>query len=101
MSWLSRIFNADPVEVVPPANLVVIPDDLITELTGTAVDFDLQIAVSTALRDHFQAQRLAREAQARGEAMPFWLQRDVAGNGDIDNELRDRVTQRRAGENDR
>jgi len=76
---------------------VVVADDIAVALTapGTA----LGEAVDAALRAHLEAQ--ARAAAARGEPMPFWLARDRSGSGEIEDELRDRVIQRRAAEAER
>ncbi len=96
MSWLSRIFGGAGALADPPLprNAVVIPDDIAAALI--AGFGDLGSAVETALRAHLAAE--AKLAAARGDGIPFWLQRDAAQVSDIEDELRDRVTQRRTGE---
>ena len=91
MSWLSRLFSSPP---PPPPNSVVIPDDLAATLTADGADLD--VAVVGTVRAHLDAQAKAKEAAARGEKIPFWLQKDADFTADLEDELRDRVTQRRA-----
>jgi hypothetical protein len=78
---------------------VVIADDLVQVLTASGAL--LAVAVDSALRSHLEAARHAAEAQARGEKMPFWLRRDIGGSVEIEDLLRDRISQRRASEEDR
>ena len=37
----------------------------------------------------------------RGEKIPFWLRREGGGSGEMEDALRDRIAQRRGGEEDR
>jgi hypothetical protein len=93
MSWLGRLFKPAP---PPPANTVVIPDDIVVQLKGG--DEPLQTTVEGALRSLIEIRRRAAEHDAEG--LPFWLRREAGQKGEIDESLRDRVTQRRAAEND-
>ncbi len=90
MSWLGRLLNPVP---APQPRAVVIPDDIVAELE--AGDDSLQATVEAALRSHLDARRrpAGEEDTAR---LPFWLRRGTGEKGDIDQSLRDRVTQRRA-----
>jgi hypothetical protein len=92
MSWLGRLFNSTP----PPAppNAVLIPDDVAAQLDGG--DAPLQATVEAALRSYIEIRRRAAEHDAEG--LPFWLRREAGQKGEIDESLRDRVTQRRAAE---
>jgi hypothetical protein len=90
MSWLGRLFNPAP---PPPPNAVVIPDDVARQLGGG--DAPLQATVEEALRSYIEIRRRAAEHDAEG--LPFWLRRE-AGLGEIDESLRERVTQRHAAE---
>ncbi len=92
MSWLGRLFSSTP---APPANSVVIPDDIAAALGG---DAPLQARVEEALRDLLEIRRRAAEHDSEG--LPFWLQRDSEQKTEIDQSLRDKVTHRRAAEND-
>ena len=94
MSWLGRICKSEPPP--PPANSVVIPDDIVAQLGGGAAP--LQDTVEEALRSLIEIRRRAAEHDAEG--LPFWLRRDAGQKGEIDESLRDRVTQRRAAENE-
>jgi hypothetical protein len=94
MSWLGRLFSSAP--PAPPPNTVVIPEDLVTQLEGG--DAPLQATVEEALRDLVEIRRRAAEHDAEG--LPFWLRRESGQKGEIDESLRDRVTQRRAAETD-
>jgi hypothetical protein len=94
MSWLGRLFSSAPPP--PPPNSVVIPDDLVAQLEGG--DAPLQATVEDALRSLLEIRRRAAEHDAEG--LPFWLRRESGQKGEIDESLRDRVTQRRAAEND-
>jgi hypothetical protein len=93
MSWLGRLFGSKP----PPAPVssVVIAGDLVAPLVATGAD--LSTAVDTALRAYLDAQAKALAA-GEPERIPFWLRRDVENAGDLEDELRDRVIQRRAAE---
>ncbi|MGA7987959.1 MAG: hypothetical protein WCB51_06120 [Candidatus Dormiibacterota bacterium] len=93
MSWLGRLFGSKPPPA--PANSVVIADDLVTPLVATGTD--LSTAVDTALRAYLDAQAKALAA-GEPERIPFWLRRDAEHAGDLEDELRDRVIQRRAAE---
>ena len=94
MSWLGRLFKPTPPP--PPANTVVIPDDIVAQLKGG--DQPLQTTVDEALRSLIEIRRRAAEHDAEG--LPFWLRREAGQKGEIDESLRDRVTQRRAAENE-
>lgn len=96
MSWLGRLFKpaAPP---PPPANNVIIPDDIVAQLNGG--EAPLQDTVENALRSLLEIRRRAAEHDAEG--LPFWLRRESGQKGEIDESLRDRVTQRRAAETDR
>jgi hypothetical protein len=91
MSWLGRLFN--PAPPPPRPNAVVIPDDVADQLE--AGDAPLQATVEEALRSYLEIRRHAAEQDADG--LPFWLRRE-AGLGEIDESLRERVTQRHAAE---
>lgn len=93
MSWLGRLFN--PAPPAAPANAVLIPDDIATQLGG---DAPLQTTVVDALRSYVEIRRRAAEHDAEG--LPFWLRREAGQKGEIDESLRDRVSQRRQGETD-
>jgi hypothetical protein len=94
MSWLGRLFNSVP---QPPApNTVVIPEDIVGQLGGG--DVPLQTTVDEALRSLIEIRRRAAEHDAEG--LPFWLRREAGQKGEIDESLRDRVTQRRASEHE-
>ena len=93
MSWLGRLFKSAPPQ--PPANAVVIPDDIVAQLGGEG---PLQATVEDALRSLLEIRRRAAEHDAEG--LPFWLRREAGQKGEIDESLRDRVTQRRAAENE-
>jgi hypothetical protein len=94
MSWLGRLFNSAPPQ--PPPNTVVIPEDIIGQLDGG--DAPLQVTVEAALRSLVEIRRRAAEHDAEG--LPFWLRREAGQKGEIDESLRDRVTQRRAADNE-
>jgi orotate phosphoribosyltransferase len=78
---------------------VVIADDLVASLAAGGTP--LAAAVDAALRRHLEAERRAAEAEMRGEKIPFWLRREGGGSGEMEDALRDRIAQRRAGEEDR
>ncbi len=94
MSWLGRLFNSTPPP--PPPHTVVIPDDIVGQLVGG--DEPLQASVEEALRSFIEIRR--RTAEHDAEGLPFWLRREAGQKGEIDESLRDRVTQRHAAEND-
>jgi hypothetical protein len=94
MSWLGRLFGSSAPP--PPPNTVVIPDDIVGQLGGA--DAPLQATVDSALRSLIEIRRRAAEHDAEG--LPFWLRREAGQQGEIDESLRDRVTQRRAAENE-
>ncbi len=77
---------------------MIIPQDIATAIAPLETD-DLETAVATALRAHLD--RLANDAALRGERLPFWLRRDSDETGDLSDQLRDKVTQRRANEAER
>ncbi|HEY8675671.1 MAG TPA: hypothetical protein VIO13_06850 [Candidatus Dormibacteraeota bacterium] len=94
MSWLGRLFN--PAPPPPPPNTVVIAEDIVGQLDGG--DVALQTTVEEALRSLIEIRRRAAEHDAEG--LPFWLRREAGQKGEIDESLRNRVTQRRATENE-
>jgi hypothetical protein len=94
MSWLGRLFQSAPPPAAP--NTVVIPDDIVTQLGGA--EAPLQTTVDDALRSLIEIRRRAAEHDAEG--LPFWLRREAGQKGEIDESLRDRVTQRRATEHE-
>ncbi|HWF56830.1 MAG TPA: ABC transporter permease [Candidatus Dormibacteraeota bacterium] len=90
MSWLGRLFTSAP---PPPApNTVVIPEDVVAKLGGG--DAPLQTTIEEALHSLIEIRRRAAEHDAEG--LPFWLRREAGQKGEIDESLRDRVTQRHA-----
>jgi hypothetical protein len=95
MSWLGRLFGAKPPSA--PVNSVVVASDLVAPLTAAGAD--LSSAVDAALRTYLDAQAKALAA-GEPERIPFWLRRDVERAGDLEDELRDRVIQRRAAEDE-
>jgi hypothetical protein len=101
MSWLGRLLGSSP---PPHPNSVVVADDLVAVLT--ALGAPLGQAVDAALRSNLDAAKQAAEAQARGETIPFWLGRKEdgpaeGGSAEMEDTLRDRISQRRASEEDR
>ena len=60
----------------------------------------LEVAVDAALRAYLEAQAKAAAA-GEPERVPFWLQRERGGEANIEDELRDRVIQRRAAEDEK
>ena len=74
---------------------MVVATDLVQPLTAGGAD--LVVAVDAALRAFLDAQAKALAA-GEPERIPFWLRRDVEHPGDLEDELRDRVIQRRAAE---
>ena len=93
MSFLGRLFGGKAAE--PPANSVLIDVDLAASLTADGVALDL--AVDSALRAYLDA-RMKAVQTADLEGIPFWLRRDSERSGELEDELRDRMIQRRAGE---
>jgi hypothetical protein len=93
MSWLGHLFGSRP--PTAPANSVVVASDLVQPLTASGTD--LSTAVDAALRAYLDAQAKALAA-GEPERIPFWLRRDVEHAGQLEDELRDRVIQRRAAE---
>lgn len=93
MSWLGRLFGSKP--PTAPPNSVVVASDLVPPLTANGAE--LASAVDTALRVYLDAQAKALAA-GEPERIPFWLRRDAENAGDLEDELRDRVIQRRAAE---
>lgn len=94
MSFLGRIFGGSP---QPAPTAVVIDPDVAATLTADGTV--LSSAVDAALRAYLDAQARAAEA-ATVERMPFWLQRDSDRNAELEDQLRDRVIQRRDAEDD-
>ena len=101
MSWLGRLFGGSPPPEPPPPppNSVLIAEDLVEPLTRSGEA--LEAAANAAIRGHLEAERRAAEARARGEKIPFWLRRDDEVGEGLEDELRDRVIQRRASEDER
>jgi len=93
MSWLGRLFGSKPPPA--PSNSVVIAADLVPPLLDAGAD--LSTAVDLALRAYLDAQAKALAA-GEPERIPFWLRRDAERPSDLEDELRDRVIQRRAAE---
>jgi hypothetical protein len=93
ISGLGRLFWWQPSPA--PPNTVVIAGDLVSPLIEAGAD--LSTAVDTALRAYLDAQAKALAA-GEPERIPFWLRRDAERPGDLEDELRDRVIQRRAAE---
>ena len=101
MSFLGRLFGSGRAAPAPAPvpNLVVIAPDLAATLTASGGPLDT--AVNSALRSHLEAERRAAEAELRGEKIPFWLRRDQGSSPEMEDALRDRIAQRRSGEEDR
>ena len=95
MSWLGSLFGSKP--PAAPLNSVVVASDLVQPLTAGGAE--LSTAVDGALRAYLDAQAKALAA-GEPERIPFWLRRDVEHAGDLEDELRDRVIQRRAAEDE-
>ena len=93
MSWLGRLFGSKP--PAAPLNSVVVANDLVQPLMAGGAD--LSSAVDAALRAYLDARAKALAA-GEPERIPFWLRRDAVPSGDLEDELRDRVIQRRAAE---
>ncbi|HEY6781981.1 MAG TPA: hypothetical protein VI296_01990 [Candidatus Dormibacteraeota bacterium] len=93
MSWLGRLFGSKPPSA--PPNSVVVAIDLVQPLLAGGAD--LPTAVDAALRAYLDARAKALAA-GEPERIPFWLRRDAIPSGDLEDELRDRVIQRRAAE---
>lgn len=98
MSWFGRLVGSRP-QPSPPPNVAVIAADLVASLTAGGTP--LGPAVDAALRRHLEAERRAAEAEMRGEKIPFWLRREGGGSGEMEDALRDRIAQRRSGDDDR
>ena len=96
MSFLARLFGSRPAGAAPAPTPtgVVIADDLAERPTATGAP--LAEAVDAALRRHLDAERRAAEAELRGERIPFWLRREQGGSAEMEDELRDRIAQRRS-----
>jgi|SRR2546421_1609223 len=94
MSWLGRLFGR-PAAPPPDAHTVVVPADLAAALTAGGAG--LGDAVEQALRDHLRYQESRRSADdERQQRVPFWLAREGDERAAIEEELRDRLAQRRA-----
>src|ERR1022692_503798 len=91
MSWLGRLFGSKP--PAAPLNSVVVASDLVPPLTANGAE--LSTAVDAALRAYLDAQAKALAA-GEPERIPFWLRRDVERAGDLEDELRDRVIDRKS-----
>jgi len=89
MSWLGRLFG----QTSSPANSVIIPEPLAARLKADG--HDLQIEAVGVIQNHFEA--IDNPKLTAEEGMPFWLQRESA-NSEIEDELRERVTQRHISE---
>jgi hypothetical protein len=96
MSFFGRLFGAKPPP--SPANSVVIAEDLATTLTADGAT--LEVAVNDSLRAYVEAQAKAAAA-GEPERIPFWLRRETDQGGQLEDELRDRVIQRRAAEDEK
>ena len=99
MSFFGRLFGGAPAAAPEPvpANQVPIAEDLLPALTADGTE--LAVAVDRALRSCLD--REAKAAQLRGEKLPFWLRRDDEQNAaGIEDELRDRVLERHAAEDE-
>ncbi|HEY4869366.1 MAG TPA: hypothetical protein VII79_05105 [Candidatus Dormibacteraeota bacterium] len=94
MSWLGRLFGSKPPPPAP-ANSVIVDADVAVQLTAGGAALD--VAVDSALRAFLEAQAKAALA-GEPERIPFWLMRDVERSGDLEDELRDRMAQRHAAE---
>jgi len=92
MSWLSSLFKSAP-PPAPPPNIVEIPEELVGRLNRDGQP--LSESVVAILRSHFEAEDHPAPAS---EQIPFWLEREKVGTGDLEDQLRDKVTQRRAAE---
>jgi len=98
MGMLSRLFrsresSAPPpsaVEVAPVRHSVLVPEELVGQLTADGEP--LQEAVERTLRR-------ALEPAPPVASKPFWVERGEP-SGDLSDELRDRVAQRRASESE-
>jgi hypothetical protein len=96
MSFFGRLFGAKPPPA--PANSVVIAEDLVATLTTDGAT--LEVAVNDSLRAFIEAQAKAAAA-GEPERIPFWLRRESDQGGQLEDELRDRVIQRRAAEDEK
>lgn len=110
MSLLSRLFGATP---PPPApNTVVIDPELASQLTAEGEPLDR--AVHVALRAHLTTLSASPSADAQSAAapgqpaarndndrVPFWLQRDADKDSALEDQLRNRIINRREAETDR
>ena len=94
MSWFGRLFGSPPPPppTPPPVNTVVIPDELAATLQRP--DTTLEDRVLGILREYVEISGRPAPVQQR---MPFWLEREE-NTGDLEEALRDKVTQRRATE---
>ena len=100
MSFLGRLFGGGK-PAPPPPTAVVLPDDLAAALTADGTD--LPSATEQALREALEARRQALDrasavAELRSERVPFWLAREGEEDAAIEERLRDRLDQRRSGE---
>lgn len=94
MSWLRRLFGSAATPSQPEG--VVIDADIADALTIDGAD--IGPAVNDALHAFLEAREIARAAGIP-DHMPFWLLRDPVNSDElVDDELRDRVIHRHAGE---
>jgi hypothetical protein len=75
----------------PPPNSIVLPEALATRLKRDGGE--LETEAITALSAYLEA--VDNPKPSVEEGIPFWLQRETA-NSEIEDELRERVTQRNA-----
>lgn len=95
MSWIARLLGRAP---AVEATRVLVPDDVAAALTEGGTP--LQQAVDEALRAYLAARdaEAARVAAGHEGRVPFWLARDAEGGAGIEDQLRGRLAQRRASE---
>ena len=89
MSLFSRLFGTPP----PPPNSVLIPEDLVPRLI--AGGDGLPVAVERIIRGHYDL--IDNPPPMPENGIPFWLQRETS-NSEIEDELRQKVNQRNAEE---
>lgn len=100
MSFLGRLFGGG--KTPPPSpTAIVLPDDLAAALTADGAA--LPEATEQALREVLEVRRQAADraaalAHQRSERVPFWLARESDEDVAIEDRLRDRLEQRRSGE---
>jgi hypothetical protein len=117
MSLFGRLFGAKPLPEAP--NTVVIDPELASQLTASGMPLDRAVhqALSTHLASLSATAQPAAGAQATAgapaavesksaerkdnERVPFWLQRDDDKDTALEEQLRDRIINRRETETDR